>query len=149
MDIHDGPETDFGFHPMHDGLRWEPLNEDAIVGDIAPVRYLDLTRHFGPLNNVIAYAITYIHSESPRNVVFDFGSDDGIVAWLNAREILRDPTPGPAAPGQHHIPVNLRAGWNQVMLKIGQLYADWGFYFEIRTEDGEPAEGLYVTRKVG
>gem|GEM_PF-412167 len=148
MDVCYGPETDFGFHQSQDGRNWVHLSEEAIVGDIMPLRYIDLTRHFGPVNDVVAYAITYIHSESPRDVRLDLGSDDGIIAWLNGKEILHAPEPGPAAPGQFRIPVKLCAGWNQVMLKIGQIFGDWGFYFEIKKEDGEPAQGLRISSTI-
>lgn len=142
MDVSYGPETDFGFHEVHEDRVWEPLAPSAVVGDIMPVRYIDLTAHFGEQADVVAYAMTYIHSESPREIVLDLGADDGVVAWFNAREVLRAPEPGPAAPGQFSITVSLRAGWNQLMLKIGQLYGDWGFYCELRDEDGEAAEGI-------
>ena len=145
MDISYGPETDFGYHPMQNGIPWKTIAEDAVVGDIMPLRYIDLTRHFGRINDVVAYAITYIHSESPREVRFDIGSDDGIVAWLNGKEFLRAPEPGPAAPAQFRVPCTLRAGWNPIMLKIAQLFGDWGFYFEIRNSHGDPAEGLHIS----
>lgn len=148
MDISYGPEIDFGFHPVHDGRCWEKLSDNAITGDIMPLRYIDLTAHFGQINDAVAYAITYIHSEYPREVRFDLGADDGLIAWLNGQEILREPQPGPAAPGQFKVPVRLKAGWNQVMLKIGQIFGEWGFYFEIRKNTGEPAESLQISNTI-
>lgn len=140
-----GPELDFGHSAQYDGRSWKIVDESAIVGDVIPVRYIDLTKHFGPICDVTAYAVTYIHTEAPRSLRFDFGSDDGLIAWLNGKQILNEPKPGPAAPAQFMVPVELKAGWNQVMLKIGQLYGDWGFYFEIKTRENDPAEGIIIS----
>ncbi|MEN6581147.1 MAG: TIM-barrel domain-containing protein [Armatimonadota bacterium] len=145
MEIPYPPEADCGRSASYNGRVWKPINDTAVIGDVLPVRYIDLTRHFGPICDVVAYAMTWIHSEWPRDVSFDIGADDGIIAWLNGAVILSAPEPGPAAPGQFRASVHLRAGWNQVMLKIGQLFGDWGFYFEIRTPDGNPAEGLRIS----
>ena len=42
----------------------------------------------------------------------------------------------PAAPGQDVIPCTLRRGWNEVLVKVENGEADWGFYFELLDAEG-------------
>ncbi|MCY2995595.1 MAG: hypothetical protein NTY19_48255 [Planctomycetota bacterium] len=77
-----------------------------------------------------------------RRVLVSAGSDDGIKIWVNGDlKVSHDLTRG-AAPGQEEQPVDLRAGWNEILLKITQGEGGWGFYFDLLTPDRKPMPDL-------
>ena len=67
-------------------------------------------------------------------VVIDvsFGCDDGIVVFLNGKQILSKPTMGGAAPDQHLVKLNLTTGTNHLLVKIVNGGGPSGFYFSAK-----------------
>jgi hypothetical protein len=47
-----------------------------------------------------------------------------------------------ARPDEDKVPIHLKKGWNEIVLKVGQLGGDWGFYMRILGKDGKPIAGL-------
>jgi hypothetical protein len=45
--------------------------------------------------------------------------------------------------------VELRAGWNEVLLKITQDHSGWGFYLDLLGPDGPPMPELLYAPKPG
>jgi len=72
--------------------------------------------------------------EVSNKVVLDvsFGCDDGIVVFLNGKQILSKPTMGGAAPDQHLVKLNLKTGSNDLLVKIVNGGGPSGFYFSAR-----------------
>jgi len=120
-------------------LEWRPL----MPSELPRGAYVDLKSLFRPNTEVVAYALTHIWAPGPTKALFSLGTDDGVVVWVNGRRVHYNPAPRPAAPGQDKVLVNLKAGWNRVLLKVGQIGGDWGFYFQVLGPDGRPARGLY------
>jgi hypothetical protein len=52
-----------------------------------------------------------------------------------------------SSAGQEEQPVELRAGGNEVLLKITQGDGGWGFYFDLLTPDGQPMPDLVYARQ--
>jgi len=57
------------------------------------------------------------------------GSDDGIAVWLNGEEVLSKDVPRGVSPEQDHVTLALKAGRNDLLLKIYNQTGDHGFYF--------------------
>ena len=57
--------------------------------------------------------------------------------WLNGEEVWCNDVYRVAMPGQDLVPVRLRQGRNQVLLKIGQAEGGWGFYCRVTDEGGK------------
>ena len=72
--------------------------------------------------------------EVSSDVILDvsFGCDDGIVVFLNGKQILSQPTMGGAAPDQHLVKLNLKTGSNDLLLKIVNGGGPSGFYFSAK-----------------
>ncbi len=122
-------------------LKWKAANTD-LKG------HVDLTRLFKPNNNVCAYAGIFVKSPKARKVHLSAGSDDGIKLWLNGKLAIANNIARGASPGQENKEATLRAGWNEVLLKITQGGGGWGFYFEILDSNGEVVKDLvYATAK--
>ncbi len=67
---------------------------------------------------VVQYFLTQVESATAKNVVMLVGADDGIRVWLNGDEVLRQDAPAAYAEGAHQVPVSLREGWNQLLVKV-------------------------------
>ncbi|NQV27765.1 MAG: DUF1549 domain-containing protein [Rhodopirellula sp.] len=67
-------------------------------------------------------------------VVLDvsFGCDDGIVVFLNGKQILSKPTMGGVTPDQHLIKLSLTTGSNDLLVKIVNGAGPSGFYFSAK-----------------
>ena len=72
--------------------------------------------------------------EVSNKVVLDasFGCDDGIIVYLNGKQILSKPTMGGAAPDQHIVKLNLKTGSNDLLVKIVNGGGPSGFYFSAK-----------------
>jgi HEAT repeat protein len=127
-----GPEGPVDLNKSYPGVngpvRWKP----AVV---EPNGYVNLLNQFDPNQNVQIYALVYVKSPTDQKAVFSMGSDDGIKAWLNGKQVHSNNASRPASPGEDQVPVDLKAGWNTVLLKITQGSGDWGYYFDILTPD--------------
>jgi len=52
----------------------------------------------------------------------------------------------PLVPGQYRMPIDLAAGWSEVLLKMGDLNGPWGFTFELVETDGHGLpHGIAIT----
>jgi len=114
-------------HTGKDGriLRWQPHHNANTSG------YVNLAQAISHEPWCVAYAACDIYSPEERTAWFDFGSDDGLKAWLNGEPIISKDIYRIAAPAQDLVPVRLRQGWNSVMCKIGQAEGEWGFHMSV------------------
>jgi HEAT repeat protein len=90
----------------------------------------------------VAYLRTSVWSEKERDVVLESGSDDGTKAWLNGQIVLSNNAQRAVEPGQDKTKLKLKAGWNDLMLKITQNNMGWGAVARFTNSDGSPAKDL-------
>jgi HEAT repeat protein len=88
------------------------------------------------------YARTWIYSDKAQPARLEFGTDDGHKLWFNGQLISEANRGGAAVPGDFKKPVELRPGWNALLLKVTQDTGPWEFCLRLRTPDGGPLEGL-------
>lgn len=105
-------------------IRWQEK-------DFADGAVVDLLAH-SPIKNW-AGCLLYRTIETDKEMELDasFGSDDTIVARLNANRIVQEANQRAAAPDQNVVKLKLNAGKNDLMIKIGQGDGDWAFYFKL------------------
>jgi hypothetical protein len=72
-------------------------------------------------------------------------SDDDVRIWLNGEEVLSQNIARSAAVDQDIVPVKLRNGMNEVLVKVCERAVDWGFYLRITDMEGEPYDDLSYT----
>ncbi len=99
--------------------------------DFADGAVVDLLPH-SPIKNW-AGCLLYRTIEVDKDMELDasFGSDDTIVARLNGERVVNDPSYRGCAPDQNLAKLKLKAGKNDLMIKIGQGDGDWAFYFRL------------------
>ncbi len=93
-------------------------------------------------NHRVAYLRTWVWSPRAMAARLELGSDDGIKVWLNGEPVFEHPVMRGLEAGADEAPVELRAGWNALMLKVTQATAGWGAIARLTTPDGAPIAGL-------
>ena len=127
-------------HVGRDGrqVSWQEVHSQYASG------YVDLAAALGKQDWALAYAACRFFSPEPRRAWLEIGSDDGVQAWLNGSHVWKHDVYRVAAPGQDLVPVQLREGANDLLLKIGQARGEWGFLCSLSDEDGNPINDLEV-----
>lgn len=94
--------------------------------------FVDLRDEYTEKDNVIAYAACWVTlADGPRQAEFRMGSNDSIKAFLNGKEVWNNKISRTATVDEDRITVELPKGTSTVLLKIGQLGKNWGFFFRI------------------
>ncbi len=97
-------------------------------------------------NNCAAYLVAWVRSDKEQHARLEMGSDDGLKAWLNGKEIARDDARRSCQPEQDIVGVALRRGWNRLMLKITQKSGYWAACARVRDRDGAALSGWDCVR---
>jgi hypothetical protein len=137
------PELEIDFAKTYDGADGKAGWQRGVAGLDG---YFDFLPKFKTTQFVIAYAVTFIHSDGEIGARLSFGHDDGIKAWLNGIKLVsqKDGKAGGAAPGQQIVEATLKPGWNTVLIGISQNVAPWGFFFSVTDAAGKPLKGIYL-----
>ena len=93
--------------------------------------FVDLDAIFGGIDWAVAYALTHVRAPSEMSVTLGIGSDDGIKVWLNRQLIHSKLAQRSAIPGDDVVSAQLKAGWNQLLVKVEEQVGGWGFYLSI------------------
>jgi HEAT repeat protein len=121
-----------------DGVDWQPLTEGIGSWEI------NLEATYGPLDLCAAYLRTRLWSPKDQAAQLELGSDDGVKAWLNGELLLDQWREGGAEPRQQLVPVELKQGWNDLMLKVVDQRGGWVAAARVRRPDGSALEGLKI-----
>jgi len=97
----------------------------------SPTEIVDLGWPLGQQDFANAYARAQIEMSQDTPVVLAIGDDDRIKVWLNGQLVHKTELGGHLVPDQALIPVTLRKGLNQLLLKIQNGITEWQFTFRI------------------
>jgi len=103
---------------------------------------LSLAAAVGGGDNRLGFVRTSIHCARGTSARFEFGTDDANEVWLNGRSVFRTDQDGAAIPGEHKVDVELKEGWNFLMLKVTQVSGPWEYCLRAVGRDGKPLEGV-------
>lgn len=98
---------------------------------------VSLAGTISPAEQVVSYAVTYIHSPVATNALLFFGSDDGIKVFCNGKELYRFLGDRVAEPDQSEVELPLQAGWNTLLLKIENNFGAYAFYARLADPKGQ------------
>ena len=94
-------------------------------------------------DNCLAYAVTHIYSDAPREKVrLLFGSDDLAKVYLNGKFIHSCRSRRAAAPADDEVWIDLRKGKNVLVCKVIDDKLDWGVSAQVVGEDYQPIPGV-------
>ena len=118
-------------------VRWEKSTDDALNA------YINLGED---VDWGVAYAFTTVTSPDAREGQFRFDSDDQGKVWLNGEQIFKHTKAFSAEIDKYIIPVTLKPGKNNILVKVCEETQGWGFYLRITDTDGKPFEDLKISR---
>jgi HEAT repeat protein len=108
---------------------------------------VDLGEALGGGDNVVGYARTRVWSPAAQPGQLELGSDDGVKVWLNGSVVHANNTERGLGPRQDLVKVDLKEGWNELLLKITNQGGGWAFCCRVRHPDGNAIDGLKVESK--
>ncbi|MCD6339185.1 MAG: HEAT repeat domain-containing protein, partial [Verrucomicrobia bacterium] len=91
-----------------------------------------------PQEQAVAYARTHLWLPAEREAILHLGTDDGFKLWVNGRLVAKHNVMRAVQPDQEKIPIRLRQGWNDLLLKVTQNNQGWGFCARLTGPDGAP-----------
>jgi hypothetical protein len=97
--------------------------------------YINLTDLVKPYEFAVSYAVTYIFSETGKTVHLYIGSDDGAKVFLNNKQLYRYLGVRIAEPDQAEIALNLKTGWNKLLIKIENNLGGYAFFARLSGKD--------------
>lgn len=123
------------YESIAEQIRWEKSEDDTINGYISLGDDVD----WG-----VTYAFATVTSPDAREAQFRFDSDDQGKVWLNGKQIFKHTKAFSAEIDKYIIPVTLKPGKNNILVKVCEETQGWGFYLRITDTDGKPFEDLKV-----
>jgi hypothetical protein len=90
--------------------------------------FIGLTEKITPHELVVTYAVTYIHAPVACKATLMIGTDDGAKVFLNGQEVYRFEGERIAEPDDAEVALNLKQGWNALLLKVENNFGAYGFY---------------------
>jgi hypothetical protein len=114
------------------GLRWRPVTGNAITG------YVDLAALISPCDETLVYAHAVIESRGEADADLFTGSDDALAVFVNGRSVATRPFPRGCFVDNDRTRVRLRAGKNQLLLKVGNFREGFGFTCRVCAPSGAP-----------
>lgn len=111
------------------GDQGQPL---AWIHPTIPDEYINLHQLTGAYNWRVGYAATTIESTADQAAVLRFGMDYWARVWLNGEQVFEQlEGHGPPCRAQYTVPVQLRKGANQLLVKIHAGSSGNGFWMAI------------------
>jgi len=99
-------------------------------------------RELGKHLDCNGYGLTYVESPRKMKVQLGIGSDDTVKVWLNGKVVHVNKTFRGLSVDQDKITVTLKAGINEIFIKVGQGSGEWGFAVTLKDPNGKPLTGL-------
>lgn len=139
------PEDKIDLAAEYDGKDGRKIKWQLVERKITPETnltdefFIDFDDVFGGrVYECVAYALTYLDAPEDMDAVLAFGTDDGCIVRLNGQEVFRVNVGRPYTSKQNRVPVKLKKGENELLLKINQGGGDWGFCVHLESPDGKP-----------
>lgn len=127
--------------PNAQNVPWKPLRKG--IGAWA----LDLGEGVADLDHVAAYLKTRIHSPVAQPARIELGSDDAVKAWINNELVHSQHTRRGLVARDDIVEVQLKQGWNEILLKAVDHGGSWMVCCRLRKPDGTALEGIEVKRR--
>jgi outer membrane protein assembly factor BamB len=137
--------------------------DDVTVFGTAELPFLDLVKAVGFKKNQFAYAHTFIYSPRGGPVRFVAEHAQGMKAWLNGKEVYREPNRGTplgyyTAISKYEIShtqlqsprfeAELKPGWNRLLLKVRSAAADGASDMRVCVRVMDPPDVKYDTKNI-
>ena len=123
-------------------LAWE-TNADGLLNYQRAEKPTLIGTGTGGNDRVTAYSMFYIYAETERTATVGIASDDGIMVWLNGKEVHRHYTFAhggngcrPGGRAQDSLKMKLKKGENVILFKVRDRDGGWNARFSFFNIDG-------------
>jgi CubicO group peptidase (beta-lactamase class C family) len=96
---------------------------------------IDLDAQYKKVDFAAAFALAEIKSDKEVKTFLSVGSDDGIRIWHNGKLIHDNWIPRGVNKDDDLVPITLKPGSNQLLLKVQDMQLGWGFVVKILSID--------------
>jgi CubicO group peptidase (beta-lactamase class C family) len=96
---------------------------------------IDLDKQYSGADFAAAFALAEIKSDKEVKKILSVGSDDGVRIWHNGKLIHDNWIPRGVNKDDDLVPITLKAGSNQIVLKVQDIQLGWGFVVRILNTD--------------
>jgi len=128
------------YHTKYGTVQWQSADDGAMDG------YINLRKIFYPYNWSVAYGLLSVQSPDRREVEFRIGSNEAVKVWLNDKIVWKLNIVRNAVIDDNVVPVTLKKGLNQILIKVCNRTGEWGYYFRITDKEGNGFSDLtYVS----
>ncbi|HYF48735.1 MAG TPA: hypothetical protein VEJ63_04990, partial [Planctomycetota bacterium] len=103
---------------------------------------VDLAKLLNPNTNVYAYGAVEVEVEKDIDGFLLIGSDDGVTAWLDGKEVHKNIVARGLQIDQDRVPVKLTAGTHTLVVCITQGGGGWEFCARFGDGEGKPLPGV-------
>jgi hypothetical protein len=113
-----------------------------------PKGMINISEAIGNTQNAVAYLWATIQSRKEQKAILQLGSDDGVKVWLNGTLVHAKNVARGVSPDEDKIPVTLKDGHNELLLKVTNGAGDWGAMVRFMGEDGKRLENIFEHSRV-
>jgi hypothetical protein len=133
-----GPEKSTNVKKTYRGentiLKWQPA--PRLTGS-AP--YVPLAELFDDTDEVAAFALSRVYCPNETAAVLVSSISQTGVLYVNGEQVLDDQLAVGLLPEEQYVEVNLKAGWNTVLIKtLNHWGKEWSVWAGLLTADGLP-----------
>lgn len=119
-----------------EGREQEIGGEKLVWQRLKPVQdFVDLARGTSGSDHCVGYAWTEVESPAETDAWLGIGSNDGLKVWVNGRLVADSWSVRPSRLDDDVIPFRLKAGRNQILVKIQNETGPWSFIARLRVQD--------------
>jgi hypothetical protein len=101
-------------------IQWQAVKPEHTVGG-----HLNLKAALDA-DWAVAFAKTRVYSKKARKAALWMGSDDGCKVWVNGKCVHEYQGRRGVTVDQDRVVLNLKAGWNTLLVKVEQYTGGWG-----------------------
>jgi len=103
---------------------------------------LDLLQYYPGTKNAVVYLRADVWSPDDRQVEMRTGSDDGMKVWVDGKQVLATKPTRSFGWDDDKTKIDLKKGWNTVLIKVVQGSNDWAAAARLLSVDGKPMPDL-------
>jgi tetratricopeptide (TPR) repeat protein len=105
---------------------------------------VDLSVPLRPGTEAVGYALTWLAATGETKATLSLGTSGGFRLFVNGVKVAASDRYNALRPDQYRLQVNLRKGFNRVLLKVCQETGSYGFSFRAEKPDGAPGSFAVV-----
>ena len=134
------PEKEIRLDAQYDGkkrpVRWRELPAVPVAG------LVDFAALLEPSEQCLAYALTFLHSDSDRDAALRLSTCEGYRVWVNGQLAGSSDVHRQLGWDQDSLGVKFQKGWNTLLVKVSQTTGDWLLTARLTGPDGSALEGV-------